>query len=80
MPPYNEDFPVGSRVRVADALQLQELQKTWKYHHKLRPEQLEYAGKTADVERVSFYHGGDVLYDLAGIPGIWHECCLAPAS
>jgi hypothetical protein len=25
---------------------------------------------------VGFYHGGDVLYVLEGIPGVWHESCL----
>ena len=25
---------------------------------------------------VAFYHGGDPLYKLAGIPGLWHEQCL----
>jgi hypothetical protein len=22
---------------------------------------------------VGFYHGGDELYELASVPGIWHE-------
>jgi RHS repeat-associated protein len=80
MPLYKEDFPVGSRVRIADATQLQEFRRTWQYHHKLRSEQLAYAGRIVEVEKVSFYHGGDVLYELRGIPGIWHEQCLRPAA
>jgi hypothetical protein len=28
------------------------------------------------VTSVRYYHGGDVLYELEGIPGIWHEACL----
>jgi len=76
MAQYKEDFPVGSKVRIADALELQEFQRTWQYHHKLRPEQLTYAGRIAEVQKVGFYHGGDVLYELHGIPGIWHEQCL----
>jgi hypothetical protein len=28
------------------------------------------------VQEVGFYHGGDVLYQLRGVPGTWHECCL----
>ena len=32
-----------------------------------------------EVEGVSFYHGGDVLYQLKGVPDLWHEICLAPA-
>jgi len=44
------------------------------------PEQLNYAGHVAEVEQVSFYHGGDVLYKLRGVSGIWHEQCLSPAT
>jgi hypothetical protein len=32
------------------------------------------------VEEVSFYHGGDALYVLEGLPGLWHEQCLESAS
>jgi hypothetical protein len=74
---YKEDFPVGSAVRIAATQQLEEFLRTWKYHHKLTPEQLQYADKIAEVEKVGFYHGGDVLYELRGIPGMWHEQCLA---
>jgi hypothetical protein len=28
------------------------------------------------VKDVGFYHGGDELYQVAGIPGTWHEECL----
>lgn len=76
---YKEDFPVGSKVRIADTWQLQEFQRTWQYHHKLMPEQLAYAGQIAEVVKIGFYHGGDVLYELRGVPGIWHERCLASA-
>jgi hypothetical protein len=30
------------------------------------------------VKEVSFYHGGDQLYILENLPGIWHEQCLRP--
>jgi hypothetical protein len=73
---YREDFPIGSKIRIAEASQLQEFIQTWKYHHKLKDEQLPYAGQVAEVANVSFYHGGDVLYELRGVPGIWHEQCL----
>ena len=75
--PYNAEFPVGSIVRIADREFLEEFYKTWKYHHKLQPEQLDYHGRTARVEKASVYHGGDELYELEGIPGIWHGQCLA---
>ncbi len=51
----------------------------WNYHHKLQLEQLAYANAAAVVEKVGFYHGGDVLYNLKDVPGIWHEQCLRPA-
>jgi hypothetical protein len=79
-PPYKEEFPVGSTVRIANVQQLQEFQRTWKYHHKIDPVQLKYAGEIGEVEKVGFYHGGDVLYELRGVPGIWHEQCLGPAN
>jgi hypothetical protein len=41
-----------------------------------QPEQLEYAGRTAQVKDVSFFHGGDEIYTLQGVPGVWHEECL----
>ena len=78
MPPYKEQFPVGSKVRIADVRLLEEFQRTWQYHHKLDPNQLAYAGQIAEVENIGFCHGGDVLYELHGIPGIWHEQCLGP--
>ena len=77
--PYKEAFPVGSRVRVADRTFLERFMNEWKYHHKLQQEQLAYAGREARVESVGFYHGGDPVYKLEGIPGIWLEQCLRPA-
>jgi hypothetical protein len=80
MAPYQENFPVGSRVCIADAHFLQEFRRTWRYHHKLEDVQLDYAGQIAEVSEVSFYHGGDILYGLSGTPGIWHEQCLILAT
>jgi hypothetical protein len=74
--PYREEFPVGSVVRVAGRAALESFLDGWKFHHPLDPSQLQFAGRRAEVERVSFYHGGDELYELKGIPGIWHEPCL----
>ena len=76
MEPYKEAFPTGSQVRVANLPVLEQFLKTWKFHNPLKPEQLAFAGKTATVANVAFYHGGDPLYLLDGIPGIWHEECL----
>ena len=79
MPPYNEQFPVGSRIRVKCRPFLERFQKDWKYHHPLSNEQLDFAGATDTVKGAGFYHGGDVLYSLSQIPGTWHEECLESA-
>jgi len=61
---------------VAAKEQLAQFQNAWHLHHPLERSQLEYAGKESKVVSISFYHGGDELYTLEGIPGIWHECCI----
>jgi hypothetical protein len=73
---YQEEFPVGSVVRIADRQTLEKFMAEWKFHHPLEPSQLQFAGRRTEVERVNFYHGGDELYELKRIPGIWHESCL----
>jgi hypothetical protein len=79
--PYEELYKVGSVVRIADLAALEEFQRTWKYHHPLKDSQLASAGRTATVTNVMFYHGGDVLYELRGASGIWHEALLnAPSA
>lgn len=78
--PYKEAFPVGMEVRVADRDFLDHFMKTWQYHHNLRPEQLAYADRVTTVDDVSFYHGGDPVYKLTGIPDLWLEQCLRPAK
>jgi hypothetical protein len=78
--PYNCEFPVGTRVRIANREDLEKFQRDWKYHHKIAPEQLHFGGQVAVVGRASVYHGGDELYELNGIPGIWHEQCLEAIS
>jgi hypothetical protein len=76
MPPYKESFQIGTEVQIVPRDILVEFSHTWKYHHPLQMEQLEYAGKSSRVKTVGFYHGGDVIYSLEDIPGIWHEICL----
>jgi hypothetical protein len=76
--PYEEAFPVGSIVRIADRPSLETFMASWRYHNKLQLEQLAYADRLTTVETVGFYHGGDPLYTLAGIPGVWLEQCLRP--
>ena len=77
---YDAAFPIGTRVRVVDPVELAEFKRTWTFHHRLTDDQLAYGGRQAVVERVLYYHGGDILYILRGIPGIWHEVCLKPDS
>jgi hypothetical protein len=76
--PYEAIYAKGSEVRVADRALLEEFARTWRWHHPLYSEQLAFAGRAATVEWVGSYHGGDQLYQLNGIPGIWHPQCLRP--
>jgi hypothetical protein len=74
--PYNQEYPTDSVVKIASREALEEFMMTWKLHNKLQPEQLDYAGKTGKVKSCGFYHGGYELYQIEGIPGIWHEQLL----
>lgn len=80
MTPYQEQFPTGTPVRVASRDALEGFMRDWRWHHPLESERLQFAGSETTVESVGFYHGGDVLYTLRGIPGIWHEACLVSAN
>jgi len=73
------EFEVGLEVRIADKSFLESFLEAGQYHNELEPEQLEFAGRTAKVKEVSFFHGGDEIYTLEGIPGVWHEECLSAA-
>ena len=70
------EFEIGTEVRIADRAFLENFLEAGQYHNELEPEQLEYAGRVAKVREVSFFHGGDEIYTLEGIPGVWHEECL----
>ena len=74
--PYAEEFPVGTIVTVREGRDPEAFQAEWRHHHLLVPEQLSFAGMVARVAHVGFYHGGDLLYELEDIPGLWHEVCL----
>jgi hypothetical protein len=73
------EFEVGSEVRIADRAFLEDFLDAGQYHHDLEPEQVEFAGRTAKVKEVNFFTGGDEIYTLEGIPGVWHEECLQQA-
>jgi hypothetical protein len=74
---YIAEFPEGSQVWIADPEHPEEFKSTWKYHHPLTDQQIGYASCIARVKSVTFYHGGDELYAIEGIPGIWHESGLS---
>jgi len=80
MTPYKAAFAIGADVRIADASRLTEFQQTWRYHHKLTAVQIKYAGVVTRVDKIGYYHGGDVLYWLRDVPGTWHEQCLYSAA
>jgi hypothetical protein len=73
------EFEVGAEVRVADRAFLEKILEAGQYHNELEPEQLAFAGAVARVKSVEFFHGGDEIYTLEGIPGVWHEECLSAA-
>jgi len=77
MGPYSAEFPIGSWVRIADRDVLERFMREWRFHHPLTVEQCEVAGQVARVSKIGYYHGGDVLYSLEGIEGIWHEHLLS---
>ena len=74
--PYQERFSKGTPVRVASRQLLENFRAAWRYHTPLESAQLEFAGMNTTVKSVGYYHGGDVLYSLEGIPGLWHEACV----
>jgi hypothetical protein len=73
------EFEAGAQVRIADRYFLENFMEAGQYHNELEPEQLDFAGQVATVKEVSFFHGGDEIYTLEGIPGVWHEECLSAA-
>jgi len=76
---YNPEYPIGTIVRVIGQADLDLFRRDWRYHHPLEDEQMGFAGVVAAVIEVGFYHGGDELYKLEGVPGIWHEGCIERA-
>ena len=75
----NAEFEIGAEVRVADRAFLEKILEAGHDHNELEPEQLAFAGAVARVKSVEFFHGGDEIYTLEGIPGVWHEECLSAA-
>ena len=80
MPPYAATFSPGATIQIVARLQLETFRSAWHYHHPLTDEQLEWAGRRAVVAEVFYYHGGDPLYSLRDVPGMWHEPCLTAVN
>jgi hypothetical protein len=80
MPAYEAVFDVGAPVRVQALNALKAFRDSWKFHHPLDEAQLAFAGRWATVATIGYYHGGDLLYTLNDVPGIWHEQCLERAD
>lgn len=78
--PYKASHPAGAAVRIAERMVLDNFAKTWTLHNPLTAEQLAFAGHEAVVKSVGYYHGGDVLYVLCDVPGVWYEQCLTAAT
>jgi hypothetical protein len=77
---YNAAFPVDSRVRIRGVDELRRFQIEWKAHPPLEDDRLRFAGELTTVVTVGYYLGGDALYTLDRVPGIWHERCLERAA
>jgi|SRR5688572_9535111 hypothetical protein len=69
-------FKEGAEIRIASSAQIEQFARTSQFHDLLRPEQLQHANRTAIV-RASGIYRGDVVYQLKGVPGIWHEQLLS---
>jgi hypothetical protein len=73
---YHEEYAIGSFVKIAERNALDDFMRTWTLHNKLEVKQLDYAGKKGRIRSVGFYHGGEELYQIEDVPGMWHEECL----
>jgi hypothetical protein len=73
-------FRDGTTIHLAERATLDEFFRTYDGHHRLEANQLESGGKVAIVRASYMYHGGDMLYELEGLPGLWHEQLLGPAQ
>jgi hypothetical protein len=73
---YVAEYPAGMLVRVRNRASLEAFASEWRFHHPLQSLQFESAGRMTQVKSVAFYHGGDELYELEDLPGLWREANL----
>jgi hypothetical protein len=76
---YVAKYQPGMKVRIASMPELEEFKRSWRFHNPLIDSQMEHADVVATVRDVGFYHGGDPIYQLDGVPGVWHEQVLRSA-
>ena len=76
MNPYLAAFKVDMEIQIIDSQMLEIFMRSWCCHNRLQSEQLSFTEKIARVAKIGFYHRGDPLYELEGIPGVWQEECL----
>jgi hypothetical protein len=72
-------FTVGARVQIACREFLEDFKKTCDQNPFI-PEQISYAGTTAEVRALLYHRPGDELYWLKDVPGVWPVQCLSIAS
>ena len=72
----HDKFEEGSQVKIVSRSALEVFQREWRLHNPLQDEQLAYADRVVRVTSSAMYHGGDILYVLEGVPGVWHQSCL----
>ncbi len=72
-------IPVGSLVRIADRVALEEA-LVGSTAHLPEPMQFLHAGATARVVHVRFSADAEPLYGLDGRPGLWRESWLSPLT
>jgi hypothetical protein len=72
-------YTEGSRVRICSRARIEEFVRTGRYRRKIEDQQLAFAGQMATVKWSGLYDGGGFVYQLAGVPGLWHEQLLESA-
>ena len=66
-------FSIGASVRIKERTELERFARDWTSTNSLTPHQFCDAGVAGVVDSVAFDDGGNPLYTLERIGGIWHE-------
>jgi hypothetical protein len=74
MPAYHSVFLRGENVKIKPPEFLRQyLAPDWRWHNPLDSDNLKFAGGVFAVVDIGYFHGGEVMYELQGIRGFWHE-------